>query len=341
MHPIDFTDLMQYNNIYFTQKESQMKTKKLGNTGLEVTPIGFGVLTVGQTQLNYSIEKGAELLRYALERGINFLDTAQYYETYPYIREALKNSTFEPVIASKCLDLSYDEMKFAIEEARREMNRDIIDIFLLHEVRGISDWEERKGAWAYLNEAKAKGIVKAIGVSTHHIDVTHMCADVPEIEVVFPLINYKSLGIRNGDLAGTKEDMAAAIKRNSDAGKGVFAMKVFGGGNLTGEYLSALDYVSNLPGIDSIMLGFGYHHEVDRAIEYAEGTIDRNYAPDIKNKKMRIDPGDCEGCGICIDRCTSKAISKNENEVCEIDHSICITCGYCAPVCPVRAVIML
>ena len=59
-----------------------------------VTPIGFGVLTVGNTQLNLPVEEGAEVLRYALERGINFLDTAQYYETYPYIREALKDTDF-------------------------------------------------------------------------------------------------------------------------------------------------------------------------------------------------------------------------------------------------------
>ena len=68
-----------------------MKKVQLGNTDLMVTPIGFGVLTVGNTQLNLPVEEGAEVLRYALERGINFLDTAQYYETYPYIREALKN----------------------------------------------------------------------------------------------------------------------------------------------------------------------------------------------------------------------------------------------------------
>jgi Pyruvate/2-oxoacid:ferredoxin oxidoreductase delta subunit len=134
--------------------------------------------------------------------------------------------------------------------------------------------------------------------------------------------------------------MASAIKRNADAGKGVFAMKAFGGGNLTGDYLTALDYVSGLPGVASIMIGFGYHHEIDRIIEYAEGTIDRNYIPDIKNKKIQIDPGDCEGCGTCIERCPNRAIYKAESGVGDVDHSICLTCGYCAPVCPVRAIIM-
>ena len=318
-----------------------MKKRKLGNTGLEVTHIGFGVLTVGKTQLNLPVENGADVLRYALERGINFLDTAQYYETYPYIKEALKGTSFDPVISSKCLDLSYDEMKFAVEEARKDMGRDVIDIFLLHEVRSAADWFERKGAWEYLNEAKAKGLVKAIGISTHHVDVTELCVDIPEIDVVFPIINFKSLGIRNGDGPGTKEDMAAAIKKNSDAGKGVFAMKIFGGGNLARDYITAMDYVDNLPGIDSLMLGFGYKHEVDKAFEYSEGTIDRNYVPDMTNKKVRIDQGDCLGCGICLQRCPNKAIFMNEGGLCDIDHKICLTCGYCAPVCPVMAITTL
>ena len=100
-----------------------MQKNKLGNSGLMVTPVGFGVLTVGYTQMNLSVPEGADVLRYALERGINFLDTAQYYETYPYIKEALKGSNFDPVIASKSLDHSYQQMKFAVEEARREIDR--------------------------------------------------------------------------------------------------------------------------------------------------------------------------------------------------------------------------
>ncbi|MCL1810173.1 MAG: aldo/keto reductase [Clostridiales bacterium] len=317
-----------------------MTKKTLGSTGLEVTPAGFGVLTVGKTQLNYTVEKGADLIRYALERGINFLDTAQYYETYPYIKEALKGTSFQPVISSKCLRSSYGEMKSAVEEAQAGMERDVIDIFLLHEVRSAADFERRAGAWECLREAKAKGSVKAIGLSTHHVDVADMCAGIKEVDVVFPLINFRSLGIRNGNEAGTKEGMAAAIKMNADAGKGVFAMKVFGGGNLTGEYLAALDYAAGLPGLSSVMVGFGYRHEVDRIVEYFEGTIDRNYAPDIRGKKIRVDPGDCEGCGNCVERCPNNALSLGSRGICEVDHSICITCGYCAPACPVRAIIM-
>lgn len=317
-----------------------MKRIRLGNTGLEVTPVGFGVLTVGNTQLNLPVQEGAQLIRYALEKGINFLDTAQYYETYPYIREALKGTDFKPVICSKCLDSSYEDMQTAIHEALRELELECIDIFLLHEVRSDPDWDNRSGAWRCLMDAKKAGLVKAIGLSTHHVDVAEKTAAIPEADVLFPLINFKSLGIRKGDGPGTREEMAAAIKANADAGKGIFAMKAFGGGNLTGSYLEALDYVRSLEGIQSIMIGFGTKEEVDRIVEYADGTIDPDYSPDITKKKIRIDQGDCEGCGSCISRCPNQAIFRNSNGLAQVNHSICLTCGYCAPVCPVRAIIM-
>ncbi|MCB6993760.1 aldo/keto reductase [bacterium 210820-DFI.6.37] len=317
-----------------------MEKKLLGNTGLEVTPVGFGVLTVGNTQLDLPLAEGAEVLRYGLEKGINFLDTAQYYETYPYIREALKGTDFHPVICSKSLDLTYSQMEYAIQEALREMELETIDIFLLHEVRSGSDWDDRAGAWRCLQDAKAAGLVKAIGVSTHHVDVAMRIASVPEADVLFPLINFKSLGIRKGDGPGTKEEMAEAIKANAMAGKGVFAMKAFGGGNLTGSYVEALDYVKNLEGVVSIMIGFGKKEEIDRIVEYAEGRLAEDYVPDISKKKIHIDQGDCEGCGACIQRCPNRAIFRNENGLAQVDHSVCLTCGYCAPVCPVRAIIL-
>jgi aryl-alcohol dehydrogenase-like predicted oxidoreductase/NAD-dependent dihydropyrimidine dehydrogenase PreA subunit len=318
-----------------------MKINKLGKTGIQVTEVGFGVLTVGRNQLNLPVEEGAAVLRYALECGINFLDTAEYYETYPYIKKALQGSNFNPVIASKSLGISYGEMKQAIEEARTALDRDVIEIFLLHEVRNDPDFQNRAGAWECLQEAKAKGLIKAAGISTHHVDVAAKASELKEIDVLFPLINFKSLGIRKGPDPGTKEEMALEIKKAADAGTGVFTMKVFGGGNLTGHYMEAIKYVRELEGISSMMIGFGFPHEIDRIMEVMNGTIDPLYVPDISKKKIRIDQGDCEGCGACIERCPNHAIFFNNSGLAEVDHDICLTCGYCAPMCPVRAIILL
>lgn len=323
-----------------------MKKNRLGNTDIFVSPVSFGVLTVGNTQLNLPVEEGAALIKYAVSKGINFFDTAQYYRTYPYLREALrdvdmsKDAPERPVICTKSLDLSYEEMDFAVQEALRDMDLEVIDIFLLHEVRQDPDWETRQGAWQCLRDYKEKGVIRAIGVSTHHVDVVEKMADVPECDVVFPLINYAGLGIRKGADHGTAEEMKDAIEKCAAAGKGLFAMKAFGGGNLTGSYMKALNYVSSIDGIDSIMVGIGKKEEVDSLVAFAEGTLPPDFQPDVSHKNIHIDPGDCEGCGTCIERCPNKAIFRNRDGIAQVDHDICLTCGYCAPVCPVRAIIM-
>ena len=315
-----------------------MKKNKLGSTNIYVSEIGFGVLTMGGSQLDLPIDEGAELIKYALSRGINFFDTAQYYETYPYMRKAFDESEQTPIICSKCLGHGYFEMRYAVKEALEELNRDYIDIFLMHEVRPD---EDRSGAWEYLLEAKKEGLVKAIGISTHHIDIVEEYTNLDGIDVMFPLINYDGLGIRKGNSSGTSEEMAAAIKNASQKGIGVFAMKVFGGGHLTCTYQKALNYVKNLEGIDSMMIGFGKKSEIDNAIDYIEDKLDKNYQPDVSLKKTYIEPGNCEGCGACIARCPNKALYFNEEGFAEVNHDICLTCGYCAPVCPVRAIILL
>ena len=317
-----------------------MKKKTLGNTGIEVSIAGFGVLPMGPSQLALPIEEGAEIIRYALKNGINFLDTAQYYRTYPYISKALETGEFEDVIiCSKSLCWDYDGMMEAILEAREAMNRDVIDIFLMHEVRS-GQLELRSGAWDALKDAKTKGLVRAIGLSTHHVDIAMEAASMKDLDVVFPLINYAGLGIRKGDDFGNKEEMMEAITACHNAGKGIFSMKAFGGGSLTGHYQEALDYVFSKNEIDSVMIGFGKIAEVDDLLSYLDGSMDKTYNPDISKKKVYINQEDCEGCGACKAACPAGAIFYNENGLAEVNHEKCLTCGYCSPVCPVRAVIM-
>ena len=316
-----------------------MKQTILGNTGIKVSRAGFGVLPMGPSQLALPVEEGAAVLRYALERGFNFVDTAQYYRTYPYIRKALEGGDFKDVVlCSKSLCNDYEGMMEAIAEAEQELGRPA-DIFLMHEVRS-GQLEERAGAWQALVDAKARGLVRAIGLSTHHVDITRAAADIKELDVVFPLINYAGLGIRKGNAFATREEMLEAIHACRTAGKGVFSMKAFGGGSLTANYQQALDFIFAQPDIDSVMIGFGKTSEVDDLLAYLEGKMPADYNPDVSKKKVYINQEDCEGCGSCKAACPAGAIYWGENGLAQVDHDKCLTCGYCSPVCPVRAVIM-
>ena len=316
-----------------------MKQTILGNTGIKVSRAGFGVLPMGPSQLALPVEEGAAVLRYALERGFNFVDTAQYYRTYPYIRKALEGGDFKDVVlCSKSLCNDYEGMMEAIAEAEQELGRPA-DIFLMHEVRS-GQLEERAGAWQALVDAKSCGLVRAIGLSTHHVDITRPAADMEDLDVVFPLINYAGLGIRKGNAFATREEMLEAIHACRKAGKGVFSMKAFGGGSLTANYQQALDFIFAQPDIDSVMIGFGKTSEVDDLLAYLEGTMPSDYNPDVSKKKVYINQEDCEGCGSCKAACPAGAIYWGENGLAQVDHDKCLTCGYCSPVCPVRAVIM-
>ena len=389
--------------------KARPQTRMLGRTGLAVSCVGIGVLPMGPGQLDLPLDEGASVICDALRRGINFIDTAQYYRTYPYIRRALevmhlvteenprgadnlsteenpcgavasvssenlcgaaspamrgkmdasarddseiefcphgacddrpyRSDMLRPVISSKSLASSYDDMMAAIEECRSALGLKTIDIFLMHEVR-TGQFAARAGAWQALQDARATGLVRAIGISTHHADVARAMADVAACDVIFALLNYRGMGIRCGQDAGTKEEMAAALTVCKASGKGIYTMKALGGGNLTADYQKALDYVFSQDCVDAVMLGFTSTSEIDDMMCYLSGTMESSYNPDVSRKKMYVNQEDCEGCGACLKICAAGAVHYNKNGLAEIDQSKCLTCGCCAQGCPVRAIIM-
>ena len=107
-------------------------------------------------------------------------------------------------------------------------------------------------------QAKRKGLIRAAGISTHHVAAVLAAAAVPESDVIHPLINYAGIGIADG----TREDMLAAIKTATSAGKGIYAMKALGGGNLLTRPEKAFDFVLSIPEIDAVAVGMSTVHEV-------------------------------------------------------------------------------
>ena len=258
-----------------------MVKKILGRTGISVTPVGMGTLTMGFSQKNLDIEAGSRIIVHAVEQGINFLDTAQYYDTYRYLRPALdeirQRDLDFPIICSKTLEEGYAETEAAVLECLEQLDIDAVDLFLLHEVRGTEDFYARKDAWRSLCDLKAKGLIKAIGISTHHVDACAEMAAISECDVVFTLINQDGMGIRKGLEPGTREEMEAAIRKCADAGKGIFTMKAFGGGNLIHDYRSCLEYAAGIPGNTSVMIGMADTEQVDRAVEFFSGRLSADY----------------------------------------------------------------
>ena len=324
-----------------------LETTELGNSGIIVSRVGFGVHPMGPSRLNLPVEAGADIMLYAYERGIRFFDTAQFYHTYNYVRAGLdkiRGSEVydgEPVICSKSLKPDYDGMFAAIEEACRETGRAFLDIFLLHQAE--PGWQtDRAGARQALIDAKRKGLIRAIGLSTHHQDVAAEAGGDPEMDVVFALLNRTGLGIRHGAEAGSAEEMLSALKQCRRAGKGVFTMKVFGGGNLIGDYQISAGFIFHdcRETVQSAVVGFTSKQEIDDLLNFLDGSLNAAYNPPLDGKRLRVDREDCLGCGSCVKICASGAMHFSKDDgLAEIDETRCVSCGYCAIACPQRAIV--
>ena len=311
-----------------------MEYSLLGTTGLRVSRFCFGSLTLGPLCADLSLTDGACLLRMALDAGVTFIDTAEQYRTYPYIRAALdafpqQNAV---VISTKTFAETDVEASWAMEDARLALRRNSLDIMLLHEVRDEADFHARAGAWQALRDAKANGVIRAIGISTHSAQTAAFAAGIEEIDVLHPMFNRAGIGILDGGMP----EMLAAIRAAKRSGKGVFTMKSIGGGALMQEAKSALSWAWSHGEIDSFAIGCKDRAELLTDLGWMAGEdppeaqqvllLDRNIAFD---KEPR-----CHGCGRCVARCASGAMTLNAEGEAVWDKERCVFCGYCIAACP-------
>lgn len=309
----------------------ELERRVLGKTGIEVSRMCFGALTIGPLQANLSIKDGAAVIKAALDGGVNFIDTAQYYKTYPYIKNAIEGRKNDVVIATKSYAYTSEMMEKSLKEALEEVGRDYIDIFLLHEQESILTVKGHWEAIEYLIRAKEKGIVRAIGISTHNVSGVKATLEVPEIEIVHPMVNIKGVGINDG----TIEDMLQVIKLAHQMGKGIYSMKPLGGGNLLNNVDKAFEFVLGQECLDSIALGMKSMPEVLMNISVFKGEkVSKDILEQVSTipRKLQIDDY-CIGCGSCIERCSAGALTLNEDNKATVDASKCRLCGYCGPVC--------
>jgi aryl-alcohol dehydrogenase-like predicted oxidoreductase len=310
-----------------------LRYRALGGTGLTVSSICLGVLTMGPLQENMPVDEGAELIKYAFKRGINFFDTAESYRTYPYLRQALKAfkcSRTRPIITSKSYAYTWQGMKESVERARDEMCLAVIDIFLLHEQEDASTLNGHRAALEYLRSAKKSGMIKAVGISTHTVAGVIAGSENPDVEVIHPLINQGGIGI----IGGSPQTMAAAISFAGLRGRGIYAMKALGGGNLMARAYQAFRFVSDHPAISSVAMGMKSREEIDVNIAWSAGERLPEMELKVRNLRRALLVEDwCQGCQACVEACRYQALHIEEEKA-VVDRSKCILCGYCAGHCP-------
>lgn len=306
-----------------------MKCKQLGATGLYVSALCFGSLTLGPLQKNLSPRDGGTVIKAAIARGVNFIDTAELYDNYKHIKEGCRGEQ-DIVLSSKSYAYTYQGMKESIEKALTSMGKDCIEIFGMHEQSSRLTLKGHQEALAALVDAKQAGLIKAISVSTHFVEVVRAAAMYDEIDVIHPLINQAGLGIADG----TVSDMLSAIEFAAYMGKGIYAMKALGGGHLSGKSEEAFKWVLALPGIASIAVGMRDVDEVSVNCAVFSGVLpERSSLERVSKTKRDIFIEEyCTGCGRCVEACSTGALTIDKQKA-VIDRAKCIRCAYCAAHC--------
>ena len=308
-----------------------MRYREIKQLNKRLSHICFGTLTMGPLCADLPVEQGAALIRRAIDAGITHFDTAQQYINYQYLSAALTPQDDTIIISTKSYADTYDEMARAVEEARLAFRRNALDIFLMHELRPDDAFAERAEGWEYLKTAKSNGIVRMIGISTHHVDVVREAAARDDVDVIHAMLNAEGVGIRGG----SRDEMMAALQEAHDKGKLIYGMKAIGGGSLMSRAETSLKWAFSQEYLDAVAIGIKSEAELLTNIAWEEGRVaDRTGEIPLQDRNMVFDKEPaCHRCGACVARCHQQALQLGEDGV-EWDKSKCLYCGYCIAACP-------
>lgn len=162
-----------------------MELKRLGNSDMKLTPVGFGAWAIGGGQWEFGWgpqddEQSIKTIHAALDSGMNWIDTAAVYglgRSERVIGHALKGRADKPYLFTKCSllwddkgyvsnNLKAKSVRHELEASLRRLQTDVIDLYQIHWPDPDDDIEE---AWNELAKQKAKGKIRWIGVSNFDV----------------------------------------------------------------------------------------------------------------------------------------------------------------------------
>jgi uncharacterized protein len=282
-----------------------MKRVELGNTGIEVSRLGIGTgtgLPSGYcAQALMEKNELARLLLYALDCGINLWDTAFQYNTYPHIKEALKQvSRKEVVLTTKFSAAKEKETIRDFNITLKDLNIDYVDVCLLHGVRTNAELQMRSGAFNAMLKLKKEGKIRAVGLSSHGLSALKSVLEMPEMDLVWARVNYAGLNMDTGSLSmydqmasvywlkkcvkfvpkralslirpkinsqpipeDAHKEVTNTLQDIHSQSKGIVGMKVLAEGVLRNDAEKAVKYVNSLPFVDSFIIGMLNKKEID------------------------------------------------------------------------------
>jgi len=244
-----------------------MELRKLGNTGIAVSPVGLGTVKLGRSlgvkyPESFVIPNDREaksLLAKAAELGINLLDTAPAYgNSEERLGELLRSQRDQWVICTKAgeefdgatgestYDFSPSHLRTSVERSLQRLGTDYLDLVLIHS-DGRDEFIVREcGALDTLNELKREGKIRATGMSSKSVEGGLLAAQLSDCVMVTWNLEH--------------DDELPVIDFCHRTNKGVLIKKALASGHIKkrddADFLAkSFAMIFGHPGVDSVIIG--------------------------------------------------------------------------------------
>lgn len=354
-----------------------MRYRVLGKTGVEVSVLGFGCMrlpTVDGEDGKIDEAKAVEMVRYGIDNGMNYLDTAYFYHSgnsEAFVGKVIKDGYREKAYVATKLPLGSvnceEDVEKIFNDQLARLGTDYIDFYLLHAVNNDA-WENKVlkfDIMPKLEKLKEQGKIKHIGFSFHDdlwvfkkiidaYDGFEFC----QIQFNYIDVDYQA-GIEGLEYASSK-GLGVIVMEPLLGGKLAFphekVVSMLSGDKTPVEW--AFDFVWNRPEVAMLLSGMGSMQMVEDNLSYADrasaGMLTEEDLLMLGEAKRAFDSMNlvpCTGCEYCLPCPEGVLIPKvfsafnsitegGRRLVKEIfpdieeNASLCKKCGKCEKACP-------
>jgi len=183
-----------------------MQTRQLGNSDMQITPIGFGAWAIGGGDWEYAWgpqddADSISAIHRAVDAGINWIDTAAVYglgHSEEVVARALKGMSKKPYVFTKCslvwdgekkITRTYKHIRSEVEQSLKRLQVDVIDLYQCHWPVENSELQD---GWGVMSDLIKEGKVRWIGVSNYNVEqlkLAQAIAPITSLQPPYSLIN--------------------------------------------------------------------------------------------------------------------------------------------------------